>query len=396
MELKSVKNMVADVAKENATLRLIAKQGDCGTRFLHIAIARDGERLFVSQDTGVVFNVRRPDQASAMFAGTVETDGTVTVPLRAWALELAGRLECDVSLIASGDKKLTTGTFFVEVEASSCPEENMIEEEEYSVLLNLIASVESGEAERCAAEQIRSANESARDAAEGLRAQAEALRNAAESGREEEAAALLERLEDAAEQYEGGLSHTHLSEDIVDLDIPVSLADLEQDAQHRTVTDAEKQSWNAATSGSSENLLSQLLSCVYPVGSIYLSVNETSPVIFLGGQWERISDRFLLASGSSYAAGSTGGSALHNHDYKLSFANYNLGFDTSADGLGAYNYDSKSYVKARVAGGVSAKGLYNVSVETHTLSVSYLDGGNTSYKENLPPYLAVYAWKRVA
>ena len=230
----------------------------------------------------------------------------------------------------------------------------------------------------------------------GTPAQAEALRNAAESGREEEAAALLERLEDAAEQYEGGLSHTHLSEDIVDLDIPVSLADLEQDAQHRTVTDAEKQSWNAATSGSSENLLSQLLSCVYPVGSIYLSVNETSPAIFLGGQWERISDRFLLASGSSYAAGSTGGSALHNHDYKLSFANYNLGFDTSADGLGVYNYDSKSYVKARVAGGVNAKGLYNVSVETHTLSVSYLDGGNTSYKENLPPYLAVYAWKRVA
>ena len=143
------------------------------------------------------------------------------------------------------------------------------------------------------------------------------------------------------------------------------------------------------------NYKSELIDIVYPVGSIYMSVNNVSPATFFGGTWERVQDRFLLAAGSTYAAGSTGGSSSHNHDYRLSFANYNLGFDASVDGLGAYNYDSKSYVKSRVAGGVSAKGLYNVSVETHTLSVSYLDGGNTSYKENLPPYLAVYIWKRI-
>ena len=57
---------------------------------------------------------------------------------------------------------------------------------------------------------------------------------------------------------------------------------------------------------------------IYPIGSIYMSVNSTNPSELFGGEWERIQDRFLLASGSAYANGSTGGSAnavvvKHNH-----------------------------------------------------------------------------------
>lgn len=45
----------------------------------------------------------------------------------------------------------------------------------------------------------------------------------------------------------------------------------------------------------------------YPVGSIYLSVLETNPTDLFGfGTWERIKDKFLLASGDLYAAGSEG------------------------------------------------------------------------------------------
>ena len=54
-----------------------------------------------------------------------------------------------------------------------------------------------------------------------------------------------------------------------------------------------------------------LLNLVYPVGSIYMSANATSPASFLGGSWERIQGRFLLAASSSYTAGSTGGEATH-------------------------------------------------------------------------------------
>ena len=54
-----------------------------------------------------------------------------------------------------------------------------------------------------------------------------------------------------------------------------------------------------------------LLNVVYPVGSIYTSVNNVSPQTFLGGTWQQIQERFLLASGGDYTAGSTGGEAVH-------------------------------------------------------------------------------------
>lgn len=57
--------------------------------------------------------------------------------------------------------------------------------------------------------------------------------------------------------------------------------------------------------------LNSILDMVYPVGAIYMSVNNVSPANFLGGTWERIKDRFLLSSGDSYAAGNTGGEATH-------------------------------------------------------------------------------------
>ena len=54
-----------------------------------------------------------------------------------------------------------------------------------------------------------------------------------------------------------------------------------------------------------------VIDMVYPVGAIYMSVNSTNPGNLFGGTWERIKDRFLLAAGDTYAAGSTGGEAKH-------------------------------------------------------------------------------------
>ena len=57
------------------------------------------------------------------------------------------------------------------------------------------------------------------------------------------------------------------------------------------------------------DLIDSVASKTYPVGSIYLSVNETDPTDIFGGKWERLKDVFLLASGDVFAAGATGGEA---------------------------------------------------------------------------------------
>ena len=46
---------------------------------------------------------------------------------------------------------------------------------------------------------------------------------------------------------------------------------------------------------------------IYPVGAIYISVDNKNPNTLFGGVWEQIQDRFLLAAGSTYQAASTGG-----------------------------------------------------------------------------------------
>lgn len=44
-----------------------------------------------------------------------------------------------------------------------------------------------------------------------------------------------------------------------------------------------------------------LFDIIYPVGSMYFSVSNVSPVDSVGGTWEQIKDTVLAASGDSYA-----------------------------------------------------------------------------------------------
>lgn len=50
---------------------------------------------------------------------------------------------------------------------------------------------------------------------------------------------------------------------------------------------------------------------IYPIGSIYMSVNNNDPSLIFGGTWQQIKDKFLLASGDTYSRGDTGGSATN-------------------------------------------------------------------------------------
>lgn len=125
----------------------------------------------------------------------------------------------------------------------------------------------------------------------------------------------------------------------------------------------------------------------YPVGSIYLSVNSTNPGTIFGGAWEQIKDRFLLACGSTYSNGSTGGEATHklttdempshSHDFNR----------------GASNKYEHIYISTNGAWNTPSSGSgYGFGAGYMTINNS---GGSKAHN-NMPPYLAVYVWKRVS
>ena len=133
-----------------------------------------------------------------------------------------------------------------------------------------------------------------------------------------------------------------------------------------------------------------LLEQTYPVGAIYLSVDSTSPASLFGGTWERLKDKFLLGAGDTYSNGATGGSATHNHTLDNGYALLTL--RGSSGYAYAYNVETSAYLpnaKCETADQFT-------SFDEWTVSRGVKLGGSTDSKNNLPPYLTVYIWKRTA
>ena len=118
---------------------------------------------------------------------------------------------------------------------------------------------------------------------------------------------------------------------------------------------------------------------VYPVGSVYVSVNATNPSALFGGTWEQIKDRFLLSAGDTYKAGATGGEATHvltvdeipRHNHSID--NLNVSGSTTP------------YMTVQA----QEKKGYGGNVQT------FFTGGGQAHN-NMPPYIVVYIWQRTA
>lgn len=176
-----------------------------------------------------------------------------------------------------------------------------------------------------------------------------------------------------------------------------------------TTTIATPEPWTSGhwTATSLEGLLSQKASAsdIYPVGSIYMSVNSTDPGTLFGGTWARITGKFLLAatddgnSGANQAAGNTGGSATHSiTTSEMPSHNH------SVDKQYLHRLDSADNNYANYGDGGSLTGWDIQIAQTNNTGTTRLgipafstnNSGSGSAMSIMPPYLSVYVWQRTA
>lgn len=162
--------------------------------------------------------------------------------------------------------------------------------------------------------------------------------------------------------------------------------------------------------------LRPIVDAVYPVGSIYLSVNSVNPSELFGGTWaawgtgrvpvgvdasqtefnaveksggvktHTLTANEMPAHNHSVSGGActTGSNGNHTHSYNAKVGN-NYGVQAGPNGWPTVSSASQN---------TSTNGNHNHSVPAHNHTVGNTGGGQAH--NNLQPYITCYMWKRTA
>ena len=166
--------------------------------------------------------------------------------------------------------------------------------------------------------------------------------------------------------------------------------------------------------------LSDIWKVIYPVGSLYMSVNNTNPSTLFGGTWSMLTGGYVLKTidsgtgGSTNSAGNTGSTILTAAQSGLR-AHYHTPGTLSASSDGAHSHTG-FYHLAPMSGnngyplcefnasGASASMTITNNTGAHTHPIT----GATEYNTNenateghnhtagMPQNIGVYVWKRTA
>lgn len=147
-----------------------------------------------------------------------------------------------------------------------------------------------------------------------------------------------------------------------------------------------------------QQAVASVMERVHPVGSLYMSASPTSPAELFGGTWEQIKDMFILAAGDTYAAGSTGGEAAHtltenelpyiDGSWQTFVVNSHM-----IDGVSGHAYGGSASKSIKV------NGVSSYESDVYVANAEYIYGfkfGQNVPHNNMPPYIAMYIWRRIA
>ncbi|MBK5254048.1 MAG: hypothetical protein JJE03_06295 [Peptostreptococcaceae bacterium] len=138
-----------------------------------------------------------------------------------------------------------------------------------------------------------------------------------------------------------------------------------------------------------------ILDYVYPIGSLYFSVNSTSPATLFGGTWVRLNNTYLYGDDTDEALGGTFGSTTHTHttgSHVLSLAEmpYHRHYVNT--------YARNWLVQAVSSGNVGANsgGSKEANYSNYQGSNYSHNHGSTASSAHYPPSTRVAIWKRTA
>lgn len=138
-----------------------------------------------------------------------------------------------------------------------------------------------------------------------------------------------------------------------------------------------------------QGLIAVLLDAIYPVGCLYWSSDSTNPGTLFGGTWTAITDKFVLAAGSTFGVNDTGGETEHTLTVaELPTHNHNLIHNADSGGAvsGSDPTGRGPFVRELPASGTS----------TNYADFYTSDVGDGDAHNNMPPYVVKYCWERTA
>ena len=380
--IEITKEITVDLTRKNKTRVIFAKQLDNGCRKILVTLTDNGKEYSVPQDAVVTVNVLRSDGESNAFLAAVTKDGRLEATLGSWTLGVAGETKCSFSLYFDGNKRLSTPEIILEVGAELYTGDGISSDQNYSILTALISDcseikeAESGriveEISRSNAEKLRVANEEKRISNENTRNQKETERIQREKARIEAESARAAAESTRAENENRRIDAEEERQAVIG----------ELDSALDRIINIE----DVATSGEI------LLATAYPVGAIYTSVNSTSPALLFGGTWERLEGRFLLGANNesgepTYDGATIGGETTHTLT-EAELPNHRHYIRYSSDG------SSNNWALGYLYMSEGADGSYSTHTDGTPKRVYSDTAGGDAAHNNMPPYLAVYMWKR--
>lgn len=157
-----------------------------------------------------------------------------------------------------------------------------------------------------------------------------------------------------------------------------------------------------------DGIISEILLLAHPVGSYYWSSENTNPATLFGGTWVQVTDKFILAAGSTYTAGDTGGSATvtltkeqmpsHTHTFTgnaLGNHKHTIKMHNTEQEASGYGVSQTATFTNRVLITASSNFISTENASAGTPSGTNSDTGGGQAHNNMPPYEVAYCWKRV-